>query len=89
MREPAMRIEDRQAYVFDRWDQEHLSAVGHLLRWLGVDRAVVRLPVVCRLVDPDPRVNMFCKGCGQTFAWKDYEPWCGWCFWFPELREVD
>lgn len=62
MTEPAMRNEDRRAFVYGRWHEEHDGE--------------------------DPRVDRPCTGCGRTFAWRGYEPYCGLCFWFPELRET-
>jgi hypothetical protein len=32
-------------------------------------------------VEPDPRATpRLCADCGQTFAWRGYEPLCGWCY---------
>jgi hypothetical protein len=28
----------------------------------------------------DPRTDQPCTGCGQTFAWRDLDGLCGWCW---------
>jgi hypothetical protein len=44
------------------------------------DRWVARFPHEAA-IDRDPRGPMPCEGNScQTFAWKGYEPFCGWCF---------
>jgi hypothetical protein len=30
-------------------------------------------------VDGDPTSLRPCEGCDMTFAWRGYEPYCGWC----------